>query len=112
MQSATRGYAQVVMIAARPTAAWRAFTDEVWVTGEIRGFKESRGHRYLELADHDATPTRGGAQQLEVVCWSRDWPRVARQLQEARIGLAAVVVVSFAFWLRGRWQEGENRKIS
>src|SRR5450759_5282000 len=31
VQSATRGYAQVVMIAARPTAVWRAFTDEAWV---------------------------------------------------------------------------------
>jgi uncharacterized protein YndB with AHSA1/START domain len=31
VQSATRGYAQVVMIAARPTAVWRAFTDELWV---------------------------------------------------------------------------------
>jgi uncharacterized protein YndB with AHSA1/START domain len=32
VSSATRGYAQLVSIAARPSAAWRALTDPAWLT--------------------------------------------------------------------------------
>jgi len=71
------------------------FGDEVWVAGEIRGFRESRGHRFLELADvgAEAAGGRGGAQQLEVVCWARDWPPIGRQLKEAGVELEVGRVV-------------------
>jgi exodeoxyribonuclease VII large subunit len=76
------------------------FGEEVWVTGEIRGFRESRGHRFLELADVGAESSggRGGAQQLEVVCWAREWPPIGRQLQEAGVELEVGRVVR----VRGR----------
>ncbi|HWD25281.1 MAG TPA: exodeoxyribonuclease VII large subunit, partial [Acidimicrobiales bacterium] len=72
-----------------------AFPDEVWVTGEIRGFRESRGHRFLELGDVGAESAggRSAQQQLEVVCWSRDWPPIGRQLADAGVDLEVGRVV-------------------
>jgi len=70
------------------------FEEEVWVTGEIRSIRESRGHHYLELGDH--SPDQGGrqsAQQLQVVCWSRDWPGVAQALAAAGVDLEVGRVV-------------------
>ena len=69
------------------------FTDEVWVTGEIRSIRESRGHHYLELGDHGGD--QGGKQspQLQVVCWSRDWPPVAQALDAAGVDLEVGRVV-------------------
>ncbi len=66
----------------------RALPGEVWVTGEIRKVSESKGHRFLELADHDDGGGRP-SQQLEVVCWSRDWYRIGAQLARAGVSLEA-----------------------
>ena len=70
------------------------FTDEVWVTGEIRSIRESRGHHYLELGDHGGDQAgKQSAQQLQVVCWSRDWPAVAQALNAAGVDLQVGRVV-------------------
>ncbi len=94
-----------------------AFPDEVWVTGEIRKFNESRGHRYLELADQsapelraEATP-RGAPGALEVACWARDWPPIARELSAVGIELSAGLVVR----VRGKvsiWEGGSKIRFS
>jgi exodeoxyribonuclease VII large subunit len=80
---------------ARVRQALRAeFEEEVWVTGEIRSIRESRGHHYLELGDH--SPDQGGkqsSQQLQVVCWSRDWPGVSAVLSAAGVDLEVGRVV-------------------
>lgn len=90
----------------------RAFADEVWVTGEIRGLREARGHRYIELADEGAeTVGRSAAQQLEVVCWSRDWPPVAAALSDAGVSLEVGRVVR----VRGRvsvWEGGSKLRFT
>lgn len=89
-----------------------AFPGELWVTGEIRGLRESRGHRYLELADHAAEGGgRGPTQQLEVVCWARDWPPVAAALAEAGVSLEVGRVVR----VRGRlsvWEGGSKLRFT
>jgi exodeoxyribonuclease VII large subunit len=70
------------------------FAEEVWVTGEIRSIRESRGHHYFELGDHSADSTgRQAAQQLQVTCWSRDWPGVAAALAAAGVDLEVGRVV-------------------
>jgi exodeoxyribonuclease VII large subunit len=75
-------------------ALLREFTDEVWVIGEIRGMRESRGHHYFELADQGAEVVgKSAAQQLEVACWARDWPMIASDLAEAGIDLEVGRVV-------------------
>ncbi|MDA8296865.1 MAG: exodeoxyribonuclease VII large subunit [Actinomycetota bacterium] len=88
-----------------------AFPGEVWVTGEIRGLKESRGHRYLELADHDAQASpRGATQQLEVICWAGEWPRVAAALASVGVRLEVGQVVR----VRGRvsvWEGGSRLRF-
>ena len=88
-----------------------AFPGEVWVTGEIRGLKESRGHRYLELADHDAQASaRGATQQLEVICWAGEWPRVAAALASVGVLLEVGQVVR----VRGRvsvWEGGSRLRF-
>jgi exodeoxyribonuclease VII large subunit len=93
-------------------ALQQEFTDEVWVTGEIRGLRTSRGHRYLELADAGAENSgRSAAQQLEVVCWSREWPVVAAALAEAGVELEVGRVVR----VRGRvsvWEGGSKLRFT
>ena len=89
------------------------FPDEVWVTGEIRGFRESRGHRYLELADAGAESAtgRGAAQQLEVVCWAREWPPIGHLLAEAGVDLEVGRVVR----VRGKvsvWEGGSKLRFT
>ena len=87
-----------------------AFPGEVWVSGEIRGLKEARGHRYLELADAGADPAARGGQQLEVVCWASEWPRVASQLMTAGVSLEVGRVVR----VRGRvsvWEGGSRLRF-
>ena len=37
-----------------------AFPEEIWVTGEICKVTTSRGHHYLELADHGGRPSSAG----------------------------------------------------
>ena len=70
------------------------FAEEVWVTGEIRSIRESRGHHYFELGDHSTDATgRQAAQQLQVTCWARDWPGVASALAGAGIDLEVGRVV-------------------
>ena len=70
------------------------FTEEVWVTGEIRSIRESRGHHYLELGDHtDDQHGKQSSQQLQVVCWSRDWPGIAQALNDAGVDLEVGRVV-------------------
>jgi exodeoxyribonuclease VII large subunit len=88
----------------------RALPGEVWVTGEIRSAKESKGHRFLELADHDETGGAGPAQQLEVVCWARDWSRIGRELSRAGVSLEAGRVVR----VRGKvsvWEGGGRLRL-
>ncbi|HLI15794.1 MAG TPA: exodeoxyribonuclease VII large subunit [Acidimicrobiales bacterium] len=75
----------------------REFAGEVWVAGEIRNLRERGGHRYLELADHDS-PGGRASQQLEVVCWARDWPPIAAALAAAGVELEIGRVVR----VRGR----------
>jgi exodeoxyribonuclease VII large subunit len=89
----------------------REFTEDVWVVGEIRGLRESRGHHYIELADERAEQAERGAAQLEVVCWARDWPRVAAALGEAGVALEPGRVVR----VRGRvsvWEGGSKLRFT
>ena len=89
----------------------RAFVGEIWVTGEIRGLNERRGHRYIELADEGSDATGRAAQQLEVVCWSREWPTVAAALADAGVSLEVGRVVR----VRGRvsvWEGGSKLRFT
>lgn len=86
-----------------------AFPAELWVTGEIRSLRESKGHRFIELADEGPSPriesgvtiaagtprlaARPPAQSLEVACWAREWPAIERALSEAGITLQEGLVV-------------------
>jgi exodeoxyribonuclease VII large subunit len=70
-----------------------AFPDEVWVTGEIRSMRESKGHHFFELADAGAPSGRGVAPQLDVACWARQWPSIARALATAGVELEVGRVV-------------------
>jgi exodeoxyribonuclease VII large subunit len=103
-----------------------AFPEEIWVTGEICKVTTSRGHRYLELADHlDATaqpypagaqsfrngPVRNGAATLEVACWARDWPVVHYELEAVGVELVPGLVVR----VRGKvsvWEGGSKLRFS
>ncbi len=104
-----------------------AFPDEIWVTGEICKVTTSRGHHYLELADHLEGPsrqaselyagTRGGPQArnatatLEVACWSRDWPVVQYELSAVGVELVPGLVVR----VRGKvsvWEGGSKLRFS
>ena len=55
MPESNRGYAQVVGIAARPTAAWRAFTEEPvlvrWYAAEARVSAQLGGQFWVRLRD-------------------------------------------------------------
>lgn len=100
------------------------FPDEIWVTGEIRKVTVSKGHRYIELADHDpdglgaqARSTGGGygnktaGATLDVACWSRDWPPVSHALEAVGVELTAGLVVR----IRGRvsvWEAGAKIRFS
>lgn len=98
------------------SAVRAVFPDEVWVTGEIRKCNESRGHRYLELADHGASEGRAGggrgaAAALEVACWARDWPPIAHELGAVGVELTAGMVVR----VRGKvsiWEGGSKIRFS
>ncbi|MHB1986892.1 MAG: exodeoxyribonuclease VII large subunit [Acidimicrobiales bacterium] len=106
------------------------FPDEVWVTGEIRKVTVSKGHRYIELADHDPDTAlslsaldhagaaggagyanRGSTASLEVACWSREWPTIAAALAGVGVELAPGLVVR----VRGRvsvWEAGARVRFS
>ncbi|MGD0742644.1 MAG: exodeoxyribonuclease VII large subunit [Acidimicrobiales bacterium] len=90
----------------------REFTEDVWVVGEIRGLRESRGHHYVELADESGEQAdRPGVAQLEVVCWARDWPRIAAALDAAGVALEPGRVVR----VRGRvsiWEGGSKLRFT
>lgn len=104
-----------------------AFPDELWVTGEICKVTTSRGHHYLELADHLEGPsrqagdgpvtgrngpgTRNGAATLEVACWARDWPVVQYDLAAVGVELVPGLVVR----IRGKvsvWEGGSRLRFS
>ena len=104
-----------------------AFPDEVWVTGEIRKVTTSRGHRYLELADHldglarpvsdgSVAPRSGSAARnlnatLEVACWAREWPAVQYELAAVGVELVPGLVVR----VRGKvsvWEGGSKLRFS
>ena len=100
-------------------ALFEAFPGEVWVTGEICKVTQSRGHRYLELADHTTGPngaTSGPAARnpnatLEVACWARDWPVVQYDLAAVGVELAPGLVVR----VRGKvtvWEGGSKLRFS
>ncbi|MGA8295804.1 MAG: exodeoxyribonuclease VII large subunit [Acidimicrobiales bacterium] len=85
------------------------FPGDIWIVGEIRSIRESKGHHYIELADQE-TERKTGA-QLEVVCWARDWPRVRAQLTEAQVSLEPGRVVR----VRGRvsvWDGGSKIRFT
>ncbi|MHB8246784.1 MAG: exodeoxyribonuclease VII large subunit [Acidimicrobiales bacterium] len=98
------------------------FPEEIWVTGEIRKVTISKGHRYIELADHDpdceesprpyGTRTgRAGGSTLEVACWARDWPAIAAALDAVGVELTAGLVVR----VRGKvsvWEAGARVRFS
>ena len=98
------------------------FPDEVWVTGEIRKVTVSKGHRYIELADHDAEGmaearagnpygNRATGATLEVACWSREWPTIAAALDAVGVELTAGLVVR----VRGKvsvWEAGARVRFS
>ena len=114
-EAAPREDAETLTIAAfydRVRYALRAsFPDEVWVSGEIRGLREARGHRYIELVDADSEPGARQAAQLEVVCWSRDWPPIGRELREAGLDLEVGRVIR----VRGRvsvWDGGSKLRFT
>jgi exodeoxyribonuclease VII large subunit len=89
----------------------REFSEEVWVVGEIRGLRESRGHHYIELADESAGESERVAAQLEVVCWAREWSRVAEALTQAGVWLEVGRVVR----VRGRvsvWEGGSKLRFT
>ncbi len=104
----------------------QAFPDEVWVTGEIRKVTRSRGHHYLELADHldDSNgstserpggpgfgPSRSATATLEVACWARDWPVVSYDLAAVGVELVPGLVVR----VRGKvtvWEGGSKLRFS
>src|ERR1019366_6927216 len=104
-----------------------AFPEEIWVTGEICKVTTSRGHHYLELADHlddqrqhlgEAWPVtrpsamgRNGAATLEVACWARDWPVVQFELAAVGVELVPGLVVR----IRGKvsvWEGGSKLRFS
>jgi exodeoxyribonuclease VII large subunit len=87
----------------------------------------SRGHRYLELADHvDLTAGPGAdggnavrygpagrsqAATLEVACWARDWPVVQYELQAVGVELVPGLVVR----VRGKvsvWEGGSKVRFT
>ena len=97
------------------------------MTGEIRKVTESRGHHYLELADHlegsigagsqAAAVPRGGPwprnsnATLEVACWARDWPVVRYDLAAVGVELVPGLVVR----VRGRvtvWEGASKLRFS
>ena len=85
------------------------FADDIWIVGEIRSIRESKGHHYIELADEGTE--RKTAAQLEVACWAREWPRVRAQLAEARVSLEPGRVVR----VRGRvsiWEGGSKIRFT
>lgn len=101
------------------------FPDEIWVTGEIRKVTVSKGHRYIELADHEvheeAAPRSSARGQfgprnrqdatLEVACWSREWPLIGAALESVGVELKAGLVVR----VRGRvsvWEAGARVRFS
>jgi exodeoxyribonuclease VII large subunit len=104
-----------------------AFPEEIWVTGEICKVTTSRGHHYLELADHEdghreqaaeaIQAGRGGPMgrnaiaTLEVACWARDWPVVQYELAAVGVELTPGLVVR----LRGKvsvWEGGSKLRFS
>ena len=104
-----------------------AFPEEIWVTGEICKVTTSRGHHYLELADHEdgrreqaadgiqarrGGPTgRNAIATLEVACWARDWPVVQYELAAVGVELTPGLVVR----LRGKvsvWEGGSKLRFS
>lgn len=90
-------------------ALLREFDGDIWVVGEIRSIRESKGHHYIELADEGTAGKTAG--QLEVACWARDWPRVRGQLSQARVSLEPGRVVR----VRGRvsvWEGGSKIRFS
>ena len=87
------------------------------MTGEICKVTTSRGHHYLELADHGESLTpRGagagrGAATLEVACWARDWPVVQYELAAVGLELVPGLVVR----VRGKvtvWEGGSKLRFS
>jgi exodeoxyribonuclease VII large subunit len=85
------------------------FPGDIWVVGEIRSIRESKGHHYIELADEGAE--RKTASHLEVTCWAREWPGVRAQLSEAQATLEPGRVVR----VRGRvsvWEGGSKIRFS
>jgi exodeoxyribonuclease VII large subunit len=85
------------------------FPEAIWIVGEIRSVRESKGHHYIELADEGSE--RRTAAQLEVACWARNWPRVRAQLSEAQVTLEPGRVVR----VRGRvsvWDGGSKIRFS
>ena len=103
-----------------------AFPDEIWVTGEICKVTTSRGHHYLELADHEGpalkqadgtgsarslTSARSARATLEVACWARDWPVVQYELEAVGVELVPGLVVR----VRGKvsvWEGGSKIRFS
>ena len=104
-----------------------AFPDEIWVTGEICKVTTSRGHRYLELADHNESPpgrystgpmparsaasARNATATLEVACWARDWPVVQYELAAVGVELVPGLVVR----VRGKvsvWEGGSKLRFT
>ena len=70
------------------------FPDEVWVTGEIRGMRDSKGNHFLELGDQGVDASqRATAQRLEVAIWARQWASIAAALAAAGVSLEVGRVV-------------------
>jgi exodeoxyribonuclease VII large subunit len=70
-----------------------AFSDELWITGEIRSMKVlPRGHCFIDLVD----PTNAqdsGAPTLNAKCWSTQWRSVRMTLDRLGITLDTGMVV-------------------
>jgi exodeoxyribonuclease VII large subunit len=91
----------------------RAFPDEIWVTGEVRKVTDRRGSQFIELADHAPEPGEDPRQLacLDVACWSREWPAIAKQLRQVGLKLEPGLVVR----VRGRasvWEGGGRLRLT
>ncbi len=70
-----------------------AFTDELWISGEIRSLKVlPKGHCFIDLVDPTSAQD-SGAPTLNVKCWSGQWRRVRTALDQLGITLEAGMVV-------------------
>lgn len=87
------------------------FPNDIWVVGEVRKLRESKGHRYIELVDavqYEQGTSGGydtgylsrqqpvsvgrntissGSKTLDIVCWKSNWWSIQRDLEQVNMTL-------------------------